>query len=127
MNAWPGTFGNLSGDWTGGANETLGYGILSGEHSFLPDEDGTKIGYTPGVPGDYRMSVSAGPVTLAPGESAEITVAIVLAPPVAGEFTSNQTVLPGSPTLADRPIRRIAATLFANAQPAAKPATSSAF
>jgi hypothetical protein len=118
MNAWPSTFGTLSGDWTGGANEPVGHGIMSGARSFQPDEPGASIGYTPGVAGDYRMVVSAGPVTLAPGESAEITVAIVLAPPVAGEYTSNQTVPPGSPTVADRQIRRIAGTLFANAQAA---------
>ena len=130
MNGWPGTFGTVSGDWAAGSiNEPAGHGILSGSRSFLPDEPGASIGYTPGTPGDFRMSVSAGPVTLAPGDSAQVTVAIVLAAPVAGEFTSGQQVLPGSPSVQDRPIRRIAATLFTNAQPTASPkrSTSSVF
>jgi hypothetical protein len=128
MNAWPGTVGNLSGDWTGAINELVGYGIMSGIRSFLPDDPSPAIGYAPGVAGDYRMLVSAGPVTLAPGESAQITVAVVMAAPVQGEFTPGQTVLPGSPNIVDRPIRRIAATLFSNAQAAAvKRVTSSAF
>jgi hypothetical protein len=122
MNAWP-----SAGDWTGAANEFIGYGVVSGSRSYLPDDPSPSIGYTPGVAGDYRMVVSAGPVTLAPGESAQITVAVVMASPVQGEFTAGQTVLPGSPTVADRPIRRIAATLFSNAQPVIKRVISSAF
>jgi hypothetical protein len=128
MNAWPGTVGNLSGDWTGAINEPVGYGIMSGIRSFEPDQPGTHVGYAPGAVGDYRMLVTAGPVTLAPGQSAQITVAVVMAPPVQGEFTPGQTVLPGSPNIVDRPIRRIAATLFSNAQAALlKRVTSSAF
>jgi hypothetical protein len=118
LNAWPSTFGQFSGDWRGGVNEPVGHSILSGARSFLPDEPGEKIGHTPGVVADYRISVTAGPVTLAPGQTASVTIAIIMALPVSGQYVAGQTVLPGSPTVQDRPIRRIAATLLEAARTA---------
>ena len=122
LNGWPSVFGSVSGDWSGGSvNEPAGFGILSGTRSFAPDHDGTQIGFTPATPGDYRMSVSAGPVTLAPGQETSITIALVMASPVAGEYTSGQAVAPGSPNDSNRNIRRIAATLIERARTAVAP------
>jgi hypothetical protein len=113
LNAWPSTFGVGSGDWSAGTNtERGGFSMLSGFRSLEPDHPGRLVGHAPTTPNDFRMSVSAGPVTLAPGQSASITVAIIIASPVAGEFTSGQTVAPGNPSVDDRQIRRVAGTLL---------------
>jgi hypothetical protein len=77
-----------------------------------PDYPGQQIGYTPTEPGDYRMWVGAGPITLAPGDAVSMTVAIIMAWPAEGEFTSGQPVASGDPTVEDRQIRRIAQTLL---------------
>jgi hypothetical protein len=113
LNTWPQTFGNGSGDWSAGTNtERGGFSMISGLRSLTPDHPGQQIGHVPATPQDFRMSVGAGPVTLAPGEAASITVAIIVAAPVTGEYVSGQVVPPGSPTADDRQIRRIAGTLF---------------
>ena len=117
LNGWPNVSGTQSGDWTAANNsQRSGFAVLSGIRSFPPDHEGTQIGFTPATPGDYRMSVSAGPVTLAPGQETSITIALVMASPVAGEYTSGQAVAPGSPTDATRTIRGIAATLIERAR-----------
>lgn len=116
LNAWPQTFGVGSGDWRAGTtSERAGFSMLSGLRSLTPDHPGQQIGYVPTQPQDFRMSVGTGPVRLAPGESVSVTVAILLAAPVAGEFTSGQVVAPGSPTDDARQIRRIAGTLIQRA------------
>ena len=116
LNAWPITINNQSGDWQAGtATERGGFSMLSGLRSLPPDHPGQLIGYVASTPGDYRMSVGAGPVTLAPGEETSITVAIVIAAPVAGEFNTGQIVPAGNPTDEGRQIRRIAGTLFQRA------------
>ena len=108
---------NTAGDWIAGTtSERLGHGVLSGLRSYLPDYAGQQIGFTPQSPSDYRMSVSAGPVTLEPGDSAAITVAVIMAAPVAGRFNSGQVVAPGDPLDTERPIRLIAATLLERAR-----------
>jgi hypothetical protein len=122
LNAWPNVFGTVSGDWSGGnINEPAGFGILSGTRSFAPDHEGTHVGFMPGTPGDYRMSVSAGPLTLPPGGEASITIALVMASPVSGEYTSGTAVAPGSPADESRAIRRIAGTLLDRARTAVAP------
>lgn len=108
LNAWPSEF-----DWGGGdASERAGWGILSGQHSVSPDMPGQQIGHIPTTGSDYRMLVSAGPITLAPGQSASITVAVIIAPPTPGTFTSGTFVDPGNPTVPDRTIAKIAAQLI---------------
>lgn len=112
LNAWPS--GN---DWrAGGTTERAGWGILSGHKSISYDQPGPQIGHVPSAPGDFRMSVTAGPITLAPGASATIVVAVILALPVQGTYTSGQTVTPENPTVPDRPIDRIAAALLDKAR-----------
>lgn len=116
LNAWPASLGAAS-DWVAGTNsEREGYGVISGLRSFAPDQAGQQIGFVASRPADYRMSVSAGPVTLAPGDAASITVALIMASPVDGQYFSSQTVAPGSPMAEDRQIRRIAATLLDRAR-----------
>lgn len=112
LNAWPG--GN---DWRAGElTERAGWGIISGHKSIIPDQAGQQIGHVPTAPGDFRMLVAAGPITLTPGASASIVVAVILALPVQGTYTSGQIVTPDNPTVPDRPIERIAAALLDKAR-----------
>lgn len=116
LNAWPQTFGVGSGDWRAGTpTEPGGFFMLSGLRSLPLDHPGQHIGHLPAQPNDLRMSVGVGPVRLAPGEFAEVTVAVILASPVAGEFTSGQVIAPGSPVDDGRQIRRVAGTLIQRA------------
>jgi len=122
LNSWPISVGGLSGDWHAGTNtERGGFSMISGLRSLPPDHPGQLIGYVPSTPGDYRMSVGAGPVTLAPGQETSITVAILIAWPVQGEYVIGQVVPSGNPTDDTRQIRRIAATLFQRAAAAVLP------
>ena len=122
LNAWPNVFGTQSADWTAATiSQRTGYGILSGIRSITPDHEGQQIGFTPATPSDFRMSVSAGPVTLGPGQETSITLALIIAQPDAGQFTSGTAVAPGNPTVADRQIRKVAATLIDKARTAAIP------
>jgi hypothetical protein len=111
LNAWP-----AGVDWSGGdPSERIGWGVMSGTRSVMPDLPGQQLGHAPTTPGDYRMSVSAGPLTLNPGAEASIVVAIVVALPVQGTYMSGQLISPGDPTVADRQIARVAADLLAKA------------
>lgn len=121
LNAWPAGY-----DWTAGDNtERAGWYLLSGTR--LPtglsqqDQPGPHIGYVPTGPADYRMAVAAGPLTLAPGEAATMTVAVILASPVPGSFTSGQAVTPGNPGNSGRPIEQIAAGLINKAKALTSP------
>ncbi len=116
LNAWPINVGGLSGDWHAGTNtERGGFSMLSGLRSLTPDHPGQLVGHVPSAPGDYRMSVGAGPVTLAPGQETSITVAIIIARPAQGEFVTGQFISAGNPADDTRQIRRVAATLFQRA------------
>jgi len=106
--------GAAAGDWAAGtASEAAGYEILNGTLAQGPNHPSDRIGHIAGAtPGDYRLAVSAGPVDLAPGDSATITVAVALADPVPGTFATGTVVDSGEPTHADRPIMRAAAALL---------------
>ncbi len=117
LNGWPATLPLGSGDWRAGtATEPGGYSMISGFRSIEPDYPGQFIGHVPTTPNDFRLVVGAGPVSLAPGETASITVAVIIAPPVEGEYTIGQTVAPGDPGVANRQISRIAGTLIDRAR-----------
>lgn len=105
-----------STDWVAGTvNEGIGWGMMSGRRVYAPNHSLPTIGHLPPQSGDMRLLVSAGPLTLAPGDSAAISVAVVIASPVEGTFTANTNVDPGDPTDATRPLFRIAANLFERA------------
>jgi hypothetical protein len=57
------------------------------------------------------MAVSAGPLTLEPGDEALIVIAIALAPPNAGTFSSGTVMSPGDPLDTGRPLYAAAANL----------------
>lgn len=118
LNGWR----NVSGatpDWGGGrANEFIGIRMMSGIGTYTPAHPDPGIGHTPPDPGDVRLLVSAGPFTLAPGDSAAITIAVVLAEPVPGTFTPGTSIDPGDPLDQTRPIAMTAAALIERAQAA---------
>jgi hypothetical protein len=120
LNAWvrATTAGAL--DWSAGSlSEPAGWRWLSATQTTLGNHPDARVGFAPetaDLAADYRMLVSAGPIRLAPGETAEILVAVLLAEPVAGTYTSGTRVAPGDPLDMDRPIRQVAATLIERAQ-----------
>ena len=117
LNAWP-----SASDWIAGSvgsserTERNGWYVLSGTRSTLPDAPGQLLGHAPTVQGDYRMSVSAGPLTLAPGDQVSMTVAVILAAPVQGTYNAGQAVNPDNPSSAGRQIEQIAAGLLNKAR-----------
>ena len=117
LNAWP-----SASDWIAGSigssdrTERNGWYVMSGTRSTLPDAPGPQLGHAPTVQGDYRMSVSAGPLTLTPGDQVSLTVAIVLAAPVPGTFNVGQVVNPENPATSGRQIEQIAAGLINKAK-----------
>lgn len=116
LTAWPRGFDWVAGDATERGGWYQFSGIRTRNELSLSDVPGQHIGYAPNTPGDYRMSVSAGPLTLTPGQSASMTVAIILASPVEGTFTSGQPVPPENPLLGGRQIERIAKDLLDKAR-----------
>jgi hypothetical protein len=110
---------DYSADWKAGTiTEGAGWLMLSGTRSYQPDHPSRWIGHLPPQTGDMRLTVTAGPVALAPGDSAAITVAIVLAEPAAQTFTSGNLQDPGNPTDPSRQLLRIAANLLERARAA---------
>lgn len=115
LNGWM-SQGVTSRDWTAGQiTEPIGWKVLSGTQSFAPDHDSFRIGHLPQSKGDARITVAAGPLRLAPGDSASVSIAIVLAEPVPGTFASGQEVEPGEPLDPGRQLRAVAANLIERA------------
>ncbi len=113
------------GDWFAGTpSEPDGWGMMSRRRTYPPFHlTHPRIGHMPPDPSDMRVMVSAGPLTLAPGDSAAITVAIVLAQPAEGTFVSGTAVAPGNPIDVNRALYRIASGLFERARAAESVAT----
>ena len=100
------------GDWQAGTStEGTGFGMLSGRSVYAPAHEDPRIGHLPDAAGDMRVSVTAGPLNLAPGEQAEIVLAVAFAPPATGTFQSGTLVAPGDPLDTNRALHRIAAQL----------------
>jgi hypothetical protein len=121
LNGWPSVVsGGLPGDWSAGTpTESNGHTILSGANAYAPDHTSNTIGHLPGLnANDQRIAVSAGPITLAAGDSVVIRVALAFADPVAGTFTSGSIVDSGDPQVNTRPIIRIAESLRTKLQAA---------
>jgi hypothetical protein len=70
------------------------------------------------APGDYRMSVTAGPLTLAPGDTTAFSVAVLVVPPAPGTYTPGTVLLPGDPNDDTRPFLAMAAPLMQRARAA---------
>ncbi|MFW6078531.1 MAG: PEGA domain-containing protein [Gemmatimonadota bacterium] len=114
MNGWP-----IEADWAAGsASEPTGLRWLSATQTVLSNHADERIGYAPETTDDYRASVSAGELTLAPGDSAAITVALLVAPPAEGTFTSGEDLEPGDPMDAERPLHEVLAELIDRADAA---------
>ena len=110
LNAW-----TTGLDWNAGrSGEEFGYGMLSGTAVVSPQHAHERIGHMPPSAGDMRMSVTAGPLTLAPGDSAQILIAVAVAPPVGGTYTSGVMMQPGDPLETRRPLAEAAANLRAS-------------
>jgi hypothetical protein len=121
LNGWAHGGGAGHTDWrAGSANERAGWGMLSGLQPYAPAHAHRRIGHLPPVPGDVRISISAGPVRLHPGDEAEITFALLLAAPVPDTYTSGTPVEPGDPFDGARTIARVAGNLFELAARAAQ-------
>ena len=54
---------------------------------------------------------TVGPLRLAPGDSARIVLAVALAPPAPGTFTSGTNIPPGNPDDTGRQMYRVVALL----------------
>ncbi|HEX6307373.1 MAG TPA: hypothetical protein VFZ69_04240 [Longimicrobiales bacterium] len=109
LNAWP-----PAGDWWAGTqSEITGYGLLTGTSIYSPDHPHGQVGHVPPSSADMRIAVTAGPLTLIPGGEAEIVIAIAVAPPTPGTFTSGTTMAPGDPLDTSRPLFAVAADLRA--------------
>ena len=114
LTAWP-----RPADWYSGVigpvDEEDGWWWLAGRQHEIsgayPDHPDGRIGFAPTSANDYRIAVSAGPLTLAPGDSARLTVAVVIAEPRAGTFTPGQPMSPGDPLDTSRAIYRVAEAL----------------
>lgn len=119
LNGWT-SQGAGSQDWVSGQlNERNGWNMLSGLRPFSPDHPDRRLGHLPLGPGDVRISVSAGPLRIAPRDSVAVTVAIMLADPVAGAFNSGTQMEPGEPTDRTRSLYAAAGNLFRKAVEAA--------
>jgi hypothetical protein len=102
------------GDWHAeNPDEIRGWGVLSGLGAYQPDDPSQDIGMLVPGPSDVRIIVSAGPYALRPAEEISIVVAIALARPAPGTFTSGTVVQPGNPQDLNRPIMHVAGDLRA--------------
>ena len=106
-------------DWEGALDERAGYRLLAagraGARSGCSATQTAVFLCTPETPHNPLMGWSVGPITLAPGESTSLVIAIVLAAPKAGSFTSGTNVAPQNTdvTSTARPIYEIAEPLRA--------------
>lgn len=118
LNGWR-NVGGVTPDWGGGrTNEFRGLRMMSGIGTYPPSHPDPGIGHTPDAPGDVRLLISSGPFTLAPGDSATMTFAVVIAEPVPGTFTPGLGTPPGDPMDPTRPILEIGAGLIDRARAA---------
>jgi len=118
LNGWR-NVGGVTPDWGGGrTNEFVGLRMMSGIGTYAPNHPSPRIGHMPEAPGDVRLLVSSGPFTLAPGDSASFTFAVVIAEPVPDTFMPGLGIPPGDPLDASRPIMQTAAGLVDRARAA---------
>jgi hypothetical protein len=110
LNGWMSA--GSSSDWRAGqTSEWFGLELLSGAQSFSPTHPDPRIGHLPPNPADARIAVSAGPLNLAPGDSAEIVIVIAVAPPAPGTTEAGLLLPPGNPLDTNRAAHAAAALL----------------
>jgi len=110
------TLWRVTDDWDGGDRQDFAWRLLAGQLRSgdpIGDHPSPDIGHASNDLADYRMTEAYGPLRLAPGETIEMTVALLLAEPVAGTFTPGTRIPPGDPTDPDRTILDVAADLRA--------------
>ena len=110
------TVWRVTDDWDGEDRQDFAWRLLAGRLRSgdpIGDHPSPDIGHASDDLADYRITEAYGPLQLAPGDTIEMTVALVLAEPVAGTFTPGALVLPGDPTDPDRAILNVAADLRA--------------
>ncbi len=103
-------------DWDDNDRHDFGWRILAGRLSAgdpIQDHPAEEVGYQGTQPDDYRITRTYGPLRLTPGETLSLTVALVLAEPVAGSYTPGTLVPPGDPTSSSRQILDVAGDLRA--------------
>jgi hypothetical protein len=111
LNGWTNR-SNTSGDfYAGTVSELNGFNLLTGTLSYSPDHPDAEIGHLPPGEGDTRIVVTAGPLTLAPGDSAEVIIAVAIAAPAAGTYTPGVIMDAGDPLSQTRALYRAAAPL----------------
>ena len=103
-------------DWDDGLRHDFAWRLLAGRLAAgdaIDDHPHEDIGYHSSVPEDYRLIDAHGPLVLAPGDTVTMTVAILLAEPVPGSYTSGQQIDPGDPLSSSRTILTVAGDLRA--------------
>lgn len=120
LNAWPREGPDGAGvDWRAGQpGESSGLGWMSGRQAGFDSHPDPRVGYVPSERSDYRILAAAGPLRLAPGDSAAVTVAVALAAPADGTFSSGTTLSPGDPSDDGRSLLETAAPLIERARAA---------
>jgi hypothetical protein len=118
---WPAGEGDWDGDDRFLNDDALGLGyriltaqLATGDPIADCTVAGDDIGFCSNAADDYRLALTAGPLDLAPGETAVFVYALVFAEP-AGGFTSGTPLPPDPPTQAGRPIEAVADSLAARA------------
>jgi hypothetical protein len=69
------------------------------------------VGHLPVSAGDVRIVATVGPLQLAPGDSARVVLAVALALPTPGTYTSGTSLPPGNPDDTNRQMYRVAGQL----------------
>ena len=101
-------------DYEGALDERTSYRLLAagreGARTGCNDTQASVFLCSPETPHNPLMGWSVGPITLAPGQSTSLVIAIVLAAPKTGSFTSGTNVAPQNSDVAStaRPIYEIA-------------------
>ena len=112
------TLWRRSDDWDDGDRHAFAWRLLAGRLAAgdpIADHPSAEIGFVSATPNDYRAIEAYGPLQLAPGDKVVMTVALILAEPVADSYTPGVLVSPGDPEDPNRAILTVAGGLRARA------------
>ena len=94
---------NINPDYATATAEDAAYRIITAGRPTLPSsgctDQASALVCVPEGADEVRMGLSVGPLALAPGESTSLIVAILMAEPKAGTFTSGTSVAPANADL----------------------------